>query len=109
MREALIDQKPHSRGGLKPYIASCAAGAAVGIAAAIWLTHLSPLTTHHVIVPLDSAATTPPVPLEAVLDLPNLMVAGNACQRCAIVAGALLQARLTRLSIPALERAIERD
>ena len=109
MREALIDQKPHSRGGLKPYIASCAAGAAVGIAAAIWLTHLSPLTTHHVIVPLNSAATTPPVPLEGVLDLPKLMVAENASERWAIVGGALLQAGLTRLSIPVLERAIESD
>jgi cytochrome c-type biogenesis protein CcmH/NrfG len=60
-------------------------------------------------VPLNSAATTPPVPLEGVLDLPKLVVAEKASQRWAIVGGALLQAGLTRLSIPVLERAIESD
>lgn len=109
MREALIDQKPRSRGSLKPYIASSTAGIAVGIAAAIWWMHLSPLTTHHVTVPLNSAATRLPVPLEGMSDLPKLMAAENASQRWAIVGGALLQAGLTRLSIPVLERAIESD
>jgi hypothetical protein len=109
MRGAQIGQKHRSRGSLKSYIASSAAGAAVGIAAAIWLTHLSPLTTHHITVPLNSAATTPPVPLAGVFDLPKLMAAGDVSQRWAIMGGALLQAGLTRLSIPVLKRAIEKD
>jgi len=109
MRETLLDQKHDSRGSLKPYIVSSAAGAAVGIAAAIWFTHLSPLTTHRVTVPLNSAATMPPVPLQGVFDLPKLMAAEDVSQRWAIVGGALLQSGLTRLSIPVLERAIESD
>lgn len=109
MREALINHKQHSRGWLRLYIVSSVVGAAVGIAVAVWFTHLSPLSTHHVTVPLNSAATTAPVPLEGLFDLPKLIAAENASRPWAIVGGALLQVGLARFSIPMLERAIESD
>lgn len=107
--EALINQNRHPRGWSKLYIAASAVGAAVGIAAAVWFTYLSPLTTHRVTVPLNSAATTPPVPLEGLLDLPKLVATTHASRPWAIVGGALLQAGLVRFSIPMLERAVESD
>jgi predicted Zn-dependent protease len=109
MTKALINQKQHSRGWLRLYIASSVAGVAVGIAVAVWFTHVSPLTTHHVTVPLNSAATTVPVPLEGLFDLPKLVAARDASRPWAIVGGALLQVGLARFSIPMLERAIESD
>ncbi|HEU4805226.1 MAG TPA: cytochrome C biogenesis protein, partial [Nitrobacter sp.] len=109
MREALINQKQRSGRWLRLYIASSVAGALVGIAFAVWFTHVSPLTTHHVTVPLNSAATTPPVPLEGVFDLPKLIAAHNPGQSWAIAGGALLQVGLSRFSIPMLERAIASD
>ncbi|MEH6952467.1 cytochrome C biogenesis protein [Nitrobacter sp. NHB1] len=107
MTEALINQKQPSRGWLRLYIVSSAAGVAVGIAVAVWFTHVSPLTTHHVTVPLNSAATKAPVPLEGLFDLPKLVAAQDASRPWAIVGGALLQVGLARFSIPMLERAIE--
>jgi hypothetical protein len=109
MREALINQQQRSSRWLRLYIASSVAGALVGIAFAVWFTHVSPLTTHHVTVPLNSAATTPPVPLEGVFDLPKLIAAQNPSQSWAIAGGALLQVGLSRFSIPMLERAIASD
>lgn len=109
MRKAPANQTQNSRGWLKLCIASSAAGAAVGIAAAVWFTHQSPLTTHRVTVTLNSAATMPPVPLEGLLDLPKLLAAEHASQPWAIMGGALLQLGFPRLSIPVLERAIESD
>lgn len=109
MRKAPAIQTQNPRGWLKLCIASSAAGAAVGIAAAVWLTHQSPLTTHHITVPLNSAATTLPLPLEGLLDLPKLLAAEHASQPWAIMGGALLQLGLPRFSIPVLERAIESD
>jgi hypothetical protein len=107
--EALINQKQRSRNWLKLYIASSVAGAAIGIAAAIWFTHLSPLTTHHVTVSLNSAATAPPVPLEGLSGLPKLIAAKEASRPWAIAGGALLQVGFARFSVPMLERAIEHD
>jgi hypothetical protein len=109
MSEAVVNQKRRSRGWTKLYIASSAAGIAVGIAAALWFTHLAPLTTHQVTVSLNSAATTPPVPLEGLSDLPKLVSAKDASQPWAIAGGALLQIGLARFSIPMLERAIQHD
>ncbi len=109
MRKAVINQKQRSRNWSKLYIASSVVGAAVGIAVAIWFTHLSPLTTHRVTVSLNSAATTPPVPLEGLSDLPKLVTAKDAGQPWAIAGGALLQVGLARFSVPMLERAIKND
>lgn len=109
MRKTPVNQTKKSRGWLKLYLGSSFAGAAVGVAVAVWFTYQSPLTTHHVTVPLNSAATNPPVPLEGVFDLPKLLAAEHASQPWAIMGGALLQLSLPRLSIPLLERAIERD
>jgi hypothetical protein len=108
MRKAFINQKP-SRGWLRLCIVSSVAGVAVGIAVALWFTHLPPLTTHHVTVSLNSAATAPPVPLEGLSDLPKLMAAKDPSQSWAIAGGALLQVGLARFSIPMLERAIQHD
>lgn len=108
MRKAFINQKS-SRGWLRLCIASSIAGVAVGIAVALWFTHLPPLTTHHVTVSLNSAATAPPVPLEGLSDLPKLMGAKDPSQSWAIAGGALLQVGLARFSIPMLERAIQHD
>lgn len=109
MRKAVINQKQRSRNWSKLYIASSVVGVAVGIAVAIWFTHLSPLTTHRVTVSLNSAATTPPVPLEGLSDLPKLVTAKDAGQPWAIAGGALLQVGLARFSVPMLERAIKND
>jgi hypothetical protein len=109
MRKAVINQKQRSRNWSKLYIVSSVVGAAVGIAVAIWFTHLSPLTTHRVTVSLNSAATTPPVPLEGLSDLPKLVTAKDAGQPWAIAGGALLQVGLARFSVPMLERAIKND
>lgn len=109
MRKAVINQKQRSRNWSKLYIVSSVIGAAVGIAVAIWFTHLSPLTTHRVTVSLNSAATTPPVPLEGLSDLPKLVTAKDAGQPWAIAGGALLQVGLARFSVPMLERAIKND
>ncbi|WP_366408289.1 cytochrome C biogenesis protein [Nitrobacter sp. 62-13] len=109
MTEALTNQKHRSRSWSKLYIASSVAGVAIGVAAAVWFTHLPPLTTHHVTVSLNSAATAPPVPLEGLSDLPKMIAAKDASQSWAIAGGALLQVGLARFSVPMLERAIEND
>lgn len=109
MTKAPVDQTQNPRAWLKLCIASSIAGAAVGIAAAVWFTYQSPLTTHHVTVALNSAATMPPVPLEGLSDLPKLLAAEHASQPWAIIGGALLQLGLPRLSVPVLERAIGSD
>lgn len=109
MRKAPVNQARNARGWFKLYMASSVAGAAVGIAAAVWFTHQSPLATHHVTVSLNSAATVPPVPLEGLFDLPKLLAAEHAGRPWAIMGGALLQLGLPRLSVPLLERAIESD
>lgn len=80
----------------------------VGIAGIIFL-HLPPLTTHRLVVPLNSAATTAPVALPSLSGLPNLLSGANEGERWAIVGGALLQMGLSQLSIPAIERAIAND
>jgi tetratricopeptide (TPR) repeat protein len=109
MREAPTNQQQRSRRWSKLYLASSVAGAAAGIAGAIWFTHLPPLTTHHVTVSLNSAATAPPVPLEGLSDLPKLIAAKDASQSWAIAGGALLQVGLAQFSVPMLEHAIKRD
>ncbi len=81
----------------------------MGVVAAIVMTYLPPLTTHRVVVPLNSAATAVPVTLEGLVDLPKLLTRQDKPQRWAIVGGALMQIGLSRLSIPALEHAIATD
>ena len=91
------------------YVVCVVAGAAVSTGAVLAFTHSPPLTTHRLVVPLNSTATTAPVALKGVRELPELLSSDNAHQQWAIVGGALLQAGLSRLSIPALQRAIAKD
>lgn len=99
----------HISSGWRPYLIASVAGVGLSVVAAMALTYLSPLATHRVNVPLNSASVTTPVPLEGLSDLPKLLARGDARQPWAIVGGALLQAGFTRLSIPALEQAVARD
>jgi predicted Zn-dependent protease len=95
--------------GRLPYVVASMTGVGLGVVTAIVMTYSPPLTTHRVVVPLNSAATTVPVPLEGLADLPKLLTGQDKSQRWAIVGGALMQVGLSRLSIPALEYAVARN
>ena len=101
--------QPWSYKNLLMAIISLVAGAVAGTIAVLVFTHSPPLTTHRLAVPMNSAVTTVPVPLRGISELPKLLSRDNARQQWAIVGGALLQIGFSRLSIPALERAIASD
>lgn len=95
--------------GWRWYASSLAAGVATGAIAAIMYTHLPPLSTHRLAVAPNSDAVKPPVALQGYSDLPKLLVGQDDPPHWAIIGGTLLQTGLSRLSIPALERAIAHD
>ena len=101
--------QPWSYKNLLMAMISLVAGAVAGTIAVLVFTHSPPLTTHRLAVPLNSAVTTVPVPLRGISELPKLLSRDNAQQQWEIVGGALLQIGFSRLSIPALERAIASD
>jgi len=85
------------------------AGGVAGTTGVLVFTHSPPLTTHRLDVPLNSAVATAPVALKGVAELSKLLSRDSARRQWEIVGGALLQMGLSRLSIPALERAIASD
>jgi hypothetical protein len=80
-----------------------------GAAAALVFAQVSPLSTHRLVVPLNSGAATAPVALKGLSDLPSLVTGDGERQTWAILGGTLLQIGLSRLSAGALERAIAND
>jgi hypothetical protein len=84
-----------------------AAGA--GTAAALVFAQVSPLSTHRLVVPLNSGVATAPIVLKGLSDLPSLVTGGGNRQGWAILGGTLLQIGFNRLSAGALERAIADD
>jgi hypothetical protein len=101
--------QPWSYKNLLLAIISLVAGAFTGTIAVLVFAHSPPLTTHRLVVPLNSGVATVPVALKGVSELPKLLSRDSAQQHWAIVGGALLQMGFSRLSIPALERAIAND
>ena len=92
-----------------PYFVSSLSGLAVGVIVALALTHISPLATHRVFVPLNSGVATPPVALDGVSDIARLLIGARRDRRWAVIGGSLLQAGLFNQSISAIERAIALD
>jgi tetratricopeptide (TPR) repeat protein len=92
-----------------PYFVSSLSGIAVGVIVALVLTHISPLATHRVLVPLNSGVATPPVALDGVSDIARLLIGARRDRLWAVIGGSLLQAGLFNQSISAIERAIALD
>lgn len=88
------------------YACASATGLGISVIIAIMLTYLAPLATHRVAVPLNSAASTPPVALGGLQDLPRLLAGEKLDQPWAVVGGALMQVGLSKLSVPILEKVL---
>lgn len=91
------------------YIAASFGGLAIGIAIALSQTHITPLATHRVTIPLNSGASIPPVALGGMPDIAPLLLGGHRERRWAVIGGAFLQAGIFTHSISAIERAVALD
>src|SRR5262245_15380529 len=91
------------------YALASVLGCGTGAIAMLMFMQLSPLTTHQVVVPLNGAASTAPVALEGLSELPKLLLVNTTANPWAIAGGTLLRVGLTQLSILALRRAVARD
>jgi hypothetical protein len=73
------------------------------------VVHVSPLTTHTLLVPLNSAATVAPIPLTGITALPMLLRSDAGQRRWAILGGSLLQLGLSGPGSSALMHAVAAD